>query len=264
LEPEREPSWFSRNALWLLAPLGILVFFLVIFSKLRSSKRQNIKSPNQDEPDSIQAQNRGDDQGSLPSPIIAHLHIPEEEKTENRTYQKRNFCLQTLLTVGTWLAFGAAAYYAHVARQQLNATENFQRAILTVDFPKPNIQERDKQIYASGSFTVRNLSPTPALQPAIKWGYGGGIHFPDCKASSPRVTPNQASAPIGSPVVFNYDFLMGDKDKIESLQWYESIEINWAFFDVFGRTDYQTIFYVYDSDQRVQAFRRCSVSEVTK
>src|SRR5438034_1134344 len=62
----------------------------------------------------------------VPLPVKAELQITETIQTENRAQYNRSHGLQIWLTVGTWLtflvtagAFGAAAYYASVAKSQL-------------------------------------------------------------------------------------------------------------------------------------------------
>jgi type II secretory pathway pseudopilin PulG len=55
----------------------------------------------------------------VPLPVLAELKIPETDKTEQRTQYNRSHTLQIWLTVGTWLAFIAAAIYAGIAARQL-------------------------------------------------------------------------------------------------------------------------------------------------
>jgi hypothetical protein len=55
----------------------------------------------------------------VPLPVLAELQIPEADKTEQRTQYDQSHTLQILLTVGTWLAFLAAAVYAGIAARQL-------------------------------------------------------------------------------------------------------------------------------------------------
>jgi hypothetical protein len=54
----------------------------------------------------------------IPLPVLAELHIPEAHKTEQGRQHDQNLKLQRWLTVGTWLAFAAAAIYAFVAYRQ--------------------------------------------------------------------------------------------------------------------------------------------------
>jgi hypothetical protein len=62
-------------------------------------------------------------QDRLPKPslrIEAEIQEPKATQRHNRSQGDRNFRVQICLTVGTWLAFFAAAYYAHEAHQQLS------------------------------------------------------------------------------------------------------------------------------------------------
>lgn len=56
----------------------------------------------------------------VPLHVSAELQTPEADKAEQRTRYGENRNLQVWLAVGTWLAFAAAAYYANVARGQLD------------------------------------------------------------------------------------------------------------------------------------------------
>jgi hypothetical protein len=54
-----------------------------------------------------------------PLRVNAETHETEAAQTENRSRHNRNLGVQILLTVGTWAAFAAAAYYAGIAKNQL-------------------------------------------------------------------------------------------------------------------------------------------------
>jgi hypothetical protein len=58
-------------------------------------------------------------QKPLPLPAVAEMQLPEADKREQRFQHQQNHALQIWLTVGTWLAFAAAAIYAGVAACQL-------------------------------------------------------------------------------------------------------------------------------------------------
>jgi hypothetical protein len=49
---------------------------------------------------------------------ISTLQTPEADRVHARTYRRNNFIVQVILTVGTWLAFIAAAIYAGIAARQ--------------------------------------------------------------------------------------------------------------------------------------------------
>jgi|ERR1035437_866492 hypothetical protein len=54
----------------------------------------------------------------VPLPVVAELQIPEADKREQRCQHRQSHALQIWLTVGTWLAFIAAAVYASIAAFQ--------------------------------------------------------------------------------------------------------------------------------------------------
>jgi hypothetical protein len=58
------------------------------------------------------------DNAQPPIQIRAELHTPERIERQRRTNDNRQYCLQILLTIGTWLAFLAAAVYAGIAAYQ--------------------------------------------------------------------------------------------------------------------------------------------------
>jgi hypothetical protein len=68
----------------------------------------------------------------VPLPVIAELHFPEADKTEKRTQHNRSHTLQVRLTLGTWLAFIAAAVYAGITALQWRTMEYQQRPWLTI------------------------------------------------------------------------------------------------------------------------------------
>lgn len=78
---------------------------------------KNVEGPDQ-HPDPTGKPNLSNNPQLSPIAIDAHLSVSEEDKRENRAYQRRNLGIQIVLTLGTWAAFGAAAYYAHTAKQQ--------------------------------------------------------------------------------------------------------------------------------------------------
>jgi hypothetical protein len=51
----------------------------------------------------------------IPLPVLAELQIPEAQETKQTSQYERNRTLQIWLTVGTWLAFLAAAIYAGIS-----------------------------------------------------------------------------------------------------------------------------------------------------
>src|ERR1700722_11078051 len=60
-----------------------------------------------------------------PSPIVnAELQIPERIERDNQSNSNREYRLQKWLTVGTWLAFVAAAIYAAIAYRQKVTMDN--------------------------------------------------------------------------------------------------------------------------------------------
>ena len=72
------------------------------------------------------------------TPILrAELHIPESVERDRQTYEKKHYYLQKWLTLGTWLAFSAAAIYAGVAAYQAcltrrairNSEESFKQTL---------------------------------------------------------------------------------------------------------------------------------------
>ncbi len=75
----------------------------------------------------------------VPLPVLAELRTPEADKTENRTQYKESRRLQILLTLGTWLAFLAAAIYAGIAARQLDQMIRANRPWVA-PFPSENTQ----------------------------------------------------------------------------------------------------------------------------
>lgn len=55
---------------------------------------------------------------------IAELRVKENEKTESRSYRKKNYAIQVALTIGTWGAFIAAGIYAAIAYRQKVTMDN--------------------------------------------------------------------------------------------------------------------------------------------
>src|ERR1700722_10155329 len=64
-------------------------------------------------------------QDPLPSPLTvrAETHTAPAEQTEQRTQYGHSQTIQILLTIGTWLAFLAAAIYAGIAARQWKTME---------------------------------------------------------------------------------------------------------------------------------------------
>ena len=60
-------------------------------------------------------------QRNLERPL--EVEEPMASRLENKATDKRNYRLQFVLTVGTWLAFGAAAIYAGLAHKQWKTME---------------------------------------------------------------------------------------------------------------------------------------------
>jgi len=202
LELGREPSSYSRKPLWLLLLLGILVSFLVIFSKFFPSKRQNIKRPNQ-EPTDHRKPDQGNDQPQQPVTMIAHLQIPDEDKRESRTYQQRNFRLQLALTVGTWLAFSAAAYYAHVAKQQWQVMQRQfelarmqQRSLIQVNLDAMLKLTADTFKEFAIPVTLENLGNFTASKIVLR----GRIEIPEA-VQEPSFDLERAFSATGNPIV---------------------------------------------------------------
>jgi gas vesicle protein len=85
-------------------------------NELRETLQQQIDAIR----DSAEA-TRENKQSPMPSPLPVHaeLQLPEADRTEQRTQHQRSHGLQIWLTVGTWLAFIAAAIYAGFAYYQL-------------------------------------------------------------------------------------------------------------------------------------------------
>jgi hypothetical protein len=96
--------------------------FINLAKKLRDDLRQTLqKHTNAISQAAKAASESKQNQLPVPLPVIAELQIPEADKTERRTQYDRSHGLQIWLTVGTWLAFIAAAVYAGIAAYQLKA-----------------------------------------------------------------------------------------------------------------------------------------------
>jgi hypothetical protein len=65
-----------------------------------------------------QERNNEDAEPPTPPVILTELQIPERIERSNQANSDREYRLQVCLTVGTWLAFFAAAVYAGIAYQQ--------------------------------------------------------------------------------------------------------------------------------------------------
>jgi hypothetical protein len=93
----------------LLVELRALSTALIEVQKQVSSLRDQQEAANRDQ----QAQRQD------PQILNAELQIPEDVKREKRASDVRQYSLQILLVIGTWLAFLAAAVYAGIANSQL-------------------------------------------------------------------------------------------------------------------------------------------------
>lgn len=95
--------------------------FIKLVKHFRKDLRYTLEKNTNAIRDAVKA-TRENKQGPLPIPlpIRAELQVPEADKTDQRTQYKRSHTLQIWLTVGTWLAFIAAAIYAGIAHSQLD------------------------------------------------------------------------------------------------------------------------------------------------
>jgi hypothetical protein len=94
--------------------------FINLVKKFRDDLRQTLQK-HTDAINQATKAARENKQDPLPTPlrVIAELKVPEADKTEHRERHNKSHTLQILLTVGTWLAFIAAAIYAGIAACQL-------------------------------------------------------------------------------------------------------------------------------------------------
>ena len=84
-------------------------------------------------------------------PILQEiLEIPEPARREKRASDERQYCVQVWLTIGTWLAFVAAAIYAAIAASQLGqmrvATE---KAGITADVAQKQLALAERSLGAT-------------------------------------------------------------------------------------------------------------------
>src|SRR5215472_17931195 len=94
--------------------------FIVLAKKLRKDLREALQEQTKAISDATKAAHENEQQPlPVPLPVVAELQVPEAEKTERRKQHKKSHTLQTLLTIGTWLAFIAASVYAAITAIQL-------------------------------------------------------------------------------------------------------------------------------------------------
>jgi hypothetical protein len=147
LEPGKETSSPAQNSLSLLALLGTLAFFAwrllkssTLVQQTANSGKPQVKTNEQRKPSEIrkaiepiyqqcerECKEHKCTEKDVEPPLLrvkAECDTPQAEQREDRTRYKRNLWVQILLTIGTWLAFCAAAYYAHVARSQRDTMNN--------------------------------------------------------------------------------------------------------------------------------------------
>jgi hypothetical protein len=86
--------------------------FLVLIEKIRKDLREAFSKQTDAISQNTKAAENKQNNLPVPLPVLAELQIPEADKRERRDQHEQNRCLQIWLTVGTWLAFLAAAIYA--------------------------------------------------------------------------------------------------------------------------------------------------------
>jgi hypothetical protein len=99
--------------MWMIRQFNVLAEILKTeLGLMRESIQEQVRAVH----DTSQASNKTWEQ--IPT-HLAELRVPEDEKTEGKTYRKKAHRQQVILTWGTWLAFIAAAVYAWIAGVQL-------------------------------------------------------------------------------------------------------------------------------------------------
>ena len=94
---------------------------------------------------------------------LSELHIPENERAEERTYRKRSHTVQVLLALGTWLAFIAAGIYAAIAYRQLCVSNRLLVEAQKASSATEVAMKIDERAWAS----VFNIQPGPKGAPII-------------------------------------------------------------------------------------------------
>lgn len=100
-------------------------------------------------------------------PILqAELQIPEAIKTESKSDSERNYRLQRLLTVGTWLTFLAAAVYAAItAGQWSTARKALIDSNASTERQFRQIEQEITALKTANSISVANNRPWVGLAP---------------------------------------------------------------------------------------------------
>jgi hypothetical protein len=105
--------------------------FINLAKKLRDDLRQTLQKHTDAINQSTKAaRDNKQNQLPIPLPVIAELKIPEADKGERRVQYDKSHSLQIWLTVGTWLAFLAAAIYAGIAANQFKVMRGQLREII--------------------------------------------------------------------------------------------------------------------------------------
>jgi len=174
LAHEKEPSSSSQNSPERHGLLYILFsFFGFLFGHSFSRSRS------QQHAGSIGDNYEGEGQNRQPSPEIkirAELYTPESIERQKAANDNRNYRVQRLLTIGTWLTFLAAAIYAGISlkiwlemqeqtRIQRNLFINSERAWVGQSGPiwLEFFTGNDKRLASRTHITLENFGRSPAL-----------------------------------------------------------------------------------------------------